>query len=363
MRIALLGTDGIPARYGGFETFVEQIAAPLTVHGHEVLVVGSSVGRTRSEDKKKSLRIVNLPLRANGASSILFDLLSFFRAFWWADAIVLLGVSAGIFTPVFRLFTRRSRLVINVDGLESRRQKWGALRRVFLAFSEACAVRFATRVVADNKGIADILMQRYGRSSTVIAYGADHVLLPDPREAERTIWESFKLESHIYALTIARIEPENHIDLMIEGFLRSGIARYVIVGNFKKSEYGRRLFQLYGEHQRVTLLESVYDPLLLASLRTQCRVYLHGHSVGGTNPSLVEILPYQRPIFAWDCDFNRHTLEQSGSYFNTAASLTDLLDAGNFERSVPPLSVRNASGYRWGVIAESYSKLIQSIAQ
>jgi glycosyltransferase involved in cell wall biosynthesis len=362
MRIALLGTDGIPARYGGFETFVEQIALPLTALGHEVLVVGSSIGRPKSIDKQPSLRIVNLPLRANGASSIVFDLLSFFRVFWWADAIVLLGVSAGVFAPVFRLFTRRSRLVINVDGLESRRQKWRGLRGGFLAFSEACAVRFAARVVADNKGIADILMQRYGRSSTVIAYGADHVLLPDPREAERTIVESFKLEPRNYALTIARIEPENHVDLMIEGFLRSAVDRYVIVGNFKNSEYGRRLFQLYGEHQRVTLIESVYDPLLLASLRSQCCVYLHGHSVGGTNPSLVEILPYQRAIFAWDCDFNRHTLEQSGSYFDSVESLTSLLDAGNFQRSVPPLSVRSALAYRWEVIAESYSKLIQSIA-
>lgn len=362
MRIALIGTDGIPARYGGFETFVEQIVLPLAAQGHEILVVGSSVGRPKSVVNRPHLRVVNLPLRANGGSSILFDLLSFVRVFWWADAVVLLGVSAGIFAPVFRMFTVRSRLVINVDGLESRRQKWRGLRGRFLAFSEACAVRFAKRIVADNKGIADILMQRYGRLSTVIAYGADHVLLPDLPEAERTIWENFKLEPGSFALTIARIEPENHIEFMIEGFLRSSVSRYVIVGNFRNREYGRRLLGLYGDNPRLILLDAIYDPLLLASLRSQCCVYLHGHSVGGTNPSLVEMLPYARPIFAWDCDFNRHTLEQSGSYFLGVESLTKLLDAGNFQQSVPPLSVRNALAYRWEVIGESYSKLIESIA-
>lgn len=362
MKIALVGTDGIPARYGGFETFVEQVVPHLIALGHEVLVVGSSVGRHDAAPATPGLRVVNLPLRANGASSVLFDVLSVLRSARWADATVLLGVSAGLFVPVFRLVTKRGRLVVNVDGLESRRAKWSGLKGRFLAWSEAMAVRFAARVVADNDGIAELLRQRYGQGSTVIAYGADHVLKPKPEEAARRIREAFGLEAETYALTIARIEPENHIGLMIDAFLKSDQSRYVLVGNFQQSAYGRELQARHAEEPRISLVDATYDPLLLASLRSRCRVYLHGHSVGGTNPSLVEMLPYARPILAWDCRFNRSTLRESGAYFGNPCALTAALDGGAFEALVPPASVRQDPAYRWRAIAERYCQLIRSIA-
>lgn len=362
MKIALVGTDGIPARYGGFETFVEQVVPHLVALGHEVLVVGSSVGRQEAGLATPGLHVVNLPLRANGASSVIFDILSVLRSARWADATVLLGVSAGMFVPLFRLITQRGRLVVNVDGLESRRAKWSGLKAHFLAWSEAMAVRFAARLVADNDGIAELLQQRYNQPSTVIAYGADHVLEPTAEEAARRIREAFGLTPEGYALTIARIEPENHIGLMIDAFLKSGQPRYVLVGNFLQSAYGRELQERYAAEPRITLVGSTYDPMLLASLRSLCRVYLHGHSVGGTNPSLVEMLPYARPILAWDCRFNRSTLRGSGAYFDSAASLTAALDAGGFEAMVPSAEVRLDPAYRWRAIAEHYCELIRTIA-
>jgi len=361
MKIALVGTDGIPARYGGFETFVEQVVPHLLALGHEVLVVGSSVGRRETRPATPGLHVANLPLRANGASSVIFDILSVLRSARWADATVLLGVSAGLFVPLFRLVTRRGRLVVNVDGLESRRAKWSGLKGHFLAWSEAMAVRFAARLVADNDGIAELLQQRYDQPSTVIAYGADHVLEPAPEEAATRIRESLDLMPNVYALTIARVEPENHIGLMISAFLKSGQPRFVLVGNFRHSAYGRALKAQYANEARITLVDSTYDPLLLASLRSLCRVYLHGHSVGGTNPSLVEMLPYARPILAWDCRFNRSTLRESGAYFDSAASLTAKLDAGGFEAMVPPADVRLDQAYRWRAIAEHYCELMRSI--
>jgi len=257
--------------------------------------------------------------------------------------------------------TRRGRLVVNVDGLESRRAKWSGLKGHFLAWSEAMAVRFAARLVADNDGIAELLQQRYDQPSTVIAYGADHVLEPAPEEAATRIRESLDLMPNVYALTIARVEPENHIGLMISAFLKSGQPRFVLVGNFRHSAYGRALKAQYANEARITLVDSTYDPLLLASLRSLCRVYLHGHSVGGTNPSLVEMLPYARPILAWDCRFNRSTLRESGAYFDSAASLTAKLDAGGFEAMVPPADVRLDQAYRWRAIAEHYCELMRSI--
>lgn len=362
MKIALIGTDGIPARYGGFETFVEQVAPQLVTLGHQVMVVGSSIGRSGLPPVVPGVRVVNLPLRANGASSVLYDLVSFFCVVWWADAVVLLGVSAGLFTPLFCFLARGSRLVINVDGLESRRQKWAGLKGKFLALSEKLAVRFATRVVSDNKAIADLLAQRYGRESSVIAYGGDHVLKLPLDEAAARLFCAFGLLPGSYAFTVARIEPENNIGLMIEGFLASRQPLYVIVGNFKQTEYGRGLQQRYAGETRVRLVDSNYDPALLASLRGLCAVYLHGHSVGGTNPSLVEMLPYGCPILAWDCSFNRHTLQGSGWYFGSASSLSEMLDAEDRQASVPPVAVQYAAAYRWAGIARMYSDLLGSIA-
>jgi glycosyltransferase involved in cell wall biosynthesis len=363
MKIAMIGTDGVPARYGGFETFVEQVAPRMIADGHEVMVVGSSLGRRPGDSGRQAgLRVVNLPLRANGPASVAFDVVSFGRVLPWADAILLLGVSAGLFVPIFRLLTRRSRLVVNVDGLESRRSKWTGARGRFLALSESVAVRAAPRVVADNEGIADLLRSRYGCEPAVIAYGADHVRpAPDVEEC-RTVLSGFGLQPQQYALTVARIEPENHIDVTIRAALASPLRQYAIVGNFSYGRYGRELRDRYGHEPRLRLIESVYDPHVLACLRSQCAIYLHGHSVGGTNPSLVEMLPYARPIAAWNCDFNRSTLRGSGAYFESVEQLSTLLGDPSFDGHVPPAAVQDDPAYVWARIAADYVALFRTIA-
>lgn len=363
MKIAMIGTDGVPARYGGFETFVEQVAPRLIADGHEVMVVGSSVGRQPGDgDRHAGLRVVNLPLRANGPSSVAFDALSFGRVLPWADAVLLLGVSAGLFVPLFRLLTKRSRLVVNVDGLESRRSKWSGARGRFLELSESVAVRTAPRVVADNQVIAELLRARYGRESAVIAYGADHVR-PAPGVAEcRDVLSGLGLLPQQYALTVARIEPENHIDVMIRAALAGPVPTYAIVGNFGYGRYGRELRDRYSQEPRLRLIESVYDPHVLACLRSQCSIYLHGHSVGGTNPSLVEMLPYARPIAAWNCDFNRSTLRGTGAYFESVEQLASLLGSPSFDSYLPPAAVRDDPAYVWTRIAADYVALFRTIA-
>ncbi len=363
MKIAIIGTDGIPARYGGFETFVEQVMPYIIAAGHEVMVVGSAVGR-RADDapRRTGLRVVNLPMSANGASSVAFDAWSFARVAHWADAVLLLGVSAGLFVPIFRILARHRRLVVNVDGLESSRSKWAGVRGHFLALSESVAVRSATRLVADNAGIAELLRARFGRESAVIAYGADHVR-PPPDETEcALVLSGFGLKADRYALTVARIEPENHISLMIEAFLASPLDRYAIVGNFSHGPYGRELFDHYGRESRLCLIESVYDPHVLACLRSRCAIYLHGHKVGGTNPSLVEMLPYARPIAAWRCSFNQSTLRGSGAYFESAPELTSLLGNPSFASYIPPAAVRDDPAYAWAAIASDYISLFRQIA-
>ena len=184
LRIALIGTDGLPARYGGFETCVAQLAPRLAALGHQVEVFGSSRGRSARAADGPGLRHRYLPLRANGAASVPYDLLSFLLSYRRSDAIVVMGVSAGVFMPLMRWLAGPRRIVVNVDGLEARRSKWRGLPRAFLRLSERLAIRHAHHVVSDNQGIADIVSRTYGRSSTVIPYGNDHVLHLEPTQVQ-----------------------------------------------------------------------------------------------------------------------------------------------------------------------------------
>lgn len=359
LRIALIGTDGLPARYGGFETCVAQLAPRLAAQGHQVEVFGSASGRSARAADAPGLRHRYLRLRANGAASVPYDLLSFLLCYRHSDAIVVMGISAGACMPLMRWLAGPRRIVVNVDGLEARRSKWRGLARSFLRLSERLAIRYADVVVSDNQGIADIVSSTYGRTSAVIPYGNDHVLPIEPAQVRALLHERFGLQPGGYLLTVARIEPENQIAEMMEAALASGADRYAVVGNFSTTALGQQLQQRYRDEPRIQCIDALFEPQALAALRAGCRLYLHGHSVGGTNPSLIEVLPYQRPILAFDCVFNRHTLAGEGGYFANALALVQHLRAPDLQAWTPRQRCVAPSRYLWADIAHAYAQLCQ----
>lgn len=356
MKLAIIGTDGLPARYGGFETFAMEVSPHLVRMGHEVRVIGSSVGRAPDEQGPPGVQIRNLPLKANGVSSIPFDLVSLASVCRWADAVLLLGVSAGPFVPVMRRLVRGGNLIVNVDGLESRRAKWSSIGKRYLALAERVAIRGARHVVSDNMGLTEIIARDHRLSPFTIAYGNDHVRMVDAAQ-RRSLLAEYGLEPDSYLLTVARIEPENNIDMMLDAIPEDISTPHVIVGNFTASPYGQELLARYRDRQHVRLLSAIYDPAKLAALRSGCHAYLHGHSVGGTNPSLVEILPYGVPVLCFDCSFNRHTMDGHGGYFTTSADLRRMLMPGDLGQYRPPVELRDDPRYKWAAIAENYAKL------
>ena len=357
MRIGILGSDGLPARYGGFETFVEQVSPHLVDLGHQVLVIGSSIGRPQISPAviPAGVEVLNLPLSANGVASIAFDSLSMLLAARKVDAILMLGVSAGTLLPLLRIAGGGQRLVLNVDGLESRRNKWHGAARAYLRVAERVAMRNADDIISDNDAIAGIVSQQYGRQSTVIGYGNDHVHQPDRGAAEAAVY-SIGLEPQRYLLTVARIEPENSIREMIEARLAANTdLPYVIVGNVGATDYGRELLAHYERDRRVRFLGPIYDAAMLGSLRSCASLYLHGHQVGGTNPSLVEVLPYRIPLAAFDCAFNRSTLAGECAYFDTSAALRDLIEVGDSGQFAPSEALATDGRFSWRTIAEAYA--------
>ena len=355
--VAIVGTQGVPARYGGFETLVENIIGkncPLEV---QYTVFCSS------KDFKKEERLLSykgaflkyVPLHANGFQSTPYDIWSLLKVMRGYDVIVILGVSGCIFLPVFRLFCRK-RLVINIDGLEHRREKWGKFARWFLRFSEAMAVRFADVIVADNKGIQDYVLDVYGKDSALIAYGGDHVKRSVGEERQRAILDLYGLKRKEYSFTVCRIEPENNCHITLEAFAESGDV-LVFIGNWDKSAYGQELKRKYSGVGNIQLIDPVYDLDVLYVLRNNCRFYIHGHSAGGTNPSLVEAMFFNCPILAYDVIYNRETTENKAFYFRDAEQLIALLrndNASLLEKSARDMSEIANRRYLWKVVSRQY---------
>jgi len=351
IRLAFIGAAGIPNRYGGFESFLEHCAPVFARLGIPTVVTcdANLYPNELGQDFHGVHReFINIP--ANGGASIAHDLVAFARVFHSSSHIIVLGVSGGPWFPLFRLACALTgkRLAVNIDGVEWRRTKFSRFKRLLLKVFDTLAQRFSHQVIYDSQGLQDFLLRSSLRKSSCIAYPGDHVQrLHDATQAAGT------------ALTICRIEPENNLELLIEGFLISSFQEYTIVGNWSHSSYARALRASYANEPRLKLLDPIYDAGKLADIRERCAYYLHGHSVGGTNPSLVEMLFYDCQIACFDVSFNRYTAENCAKYFATSSQLAALLDA---EDKSAASDSRTALRLRYSAeqIAQSY---IQAIAR
>ncbi len=356
-RISIIGTVGVPANYGGFETLAEN----LIRYNH----TGSSLGAmtvycsSKCYPEKKvsflSARLKYISLNANGVQSIPYDIVSLFSSILHrSDVILVLGVSGAIVLPLIRLLSS-ARIITNIDGIEWRRKKWQGFAKLFLRFSEKLAVHFSHEVVADNSAIAEYVRQTYGIETHVIAYGGDHAVVVDAVLVKEYIFPER------YAFTVCRIEPENNVQMVLEAFSKLKSHALVMVGNWKNSEYGRVLHSQYSSYGNLYLLDPIYDLGKLKTLRSHASLYVHGHSAGGTNPSLVEAMHFGKPVLAFDCDFNRSTTENKALFFSTGKELARLIEITHeplLERvGRDMLEIANRR-YTWHTVARQYFSVL-----
>lgn len=356
-KIAIIGTVGVPANYGGFETLAENL---VRYHDSEKLadeltVYCSSKSYVEKVPSYLSARLKYVPLNANGAQSIPYDIWSLCSAVWHRhDVILLLGVSGAIVLPLVRLFSS-VRIVTNIDGIEWRREKWQGFAGKFLHFSEKMAVRFSHEVISDNGAIAEYVKDAYGLYSHVIAYGGDHAV-----KVEGAAVDEYALPER-YAFSVCRIEPENNVHMVLEAF--SGLASHalVMVGNWKNSEYGRVLQDKYADCAHLYLLDPVYDLAKLKTMRSNALYVIHGHSAGGTNPSLVEAMHFGKPVLAFDCNYNRSSTESKALFFNSSDELNRLMettDAQTAARVGADMLEIAQRRYTWHIVAQQYFALM-----
>lgn len=362
--VAIVGCVGLPPRYGGFETLAANLVSFHAEHGLpcDLTVYCSAKSYADRPDQYGSARLRYIPLDANGATSIAYDAWSILDAVRRRDRVILvLGVSGAIILPLVRLLSR-ARLVVNIDGLEWKRPKWSRSAALFLRMSEWLAVRTAHVVVADNRGIVDHVRTAYGRDAAEIPYGGDHAvaLLPERAEAPPVVQASGG-GTDPYALMLCRIEPENHIHLILEAFGRAGTLDLVAVGNWNGSDYGRALRDRFRDHPRIRILDPVFDRQALNDIRASAALYVHGHSAGGTNPALVEMMHFGTPVVAFDCTYNRYTTEGAAAYFKDAAALVNIL-AGLEPQALATQgqAMREIARrrYTWDIVASQYFELL-----
>jgi len=353
-KIAIIGTVGLPAKYGGWETLVNNLTSHLD--GKFCFEVYCS---SRSYDIKittcNGAKLIYINLKANGIQSILYDSLSMLHALRGnADIMLILGVSGSIFLPILRLFTKK-KFIINIDGLEWKRQKWGYFTKIFLKFSEFLAVRKSDIVIADNEQILKYISTEYNVKAVLIPYGGDHVLKCKLYSNSSLILK-YPFLNKKYAITVCRVEPENNLDMILLAFTRK-LIDYVVVGNWDASSYGISLRRKFMNFKNIHLVDPVYKQEEIDLIRSNAFFYVHGHSAGGTNPSLVEAMHLSLPIFCFDVGFNRSTTLGLAFYFNDVFTLENLiLNVSNAELDANAKNMKNIANlhYKWDVVCKKY---------
>ena len=359
-----MGTRGVPAQHGGFETAVEEIGKRLAARGYEVTVYCRNPGQHITE--YEGMKLVNAPaIRHRLAETLSHTTASTAHAIIKDHPDVVLLLNAGNAPLLKPLKLAGIPTAIHLDGLESKREKWRGAGAKYYRWAEKAAVKWGQEVIADAQAIADYVKQTYGRDCVVIPYGAEVINPPSTRLAE------LQLSPQGYHLLVARFEPENHVIEAVHAFRASNESRpLVVVGSAPYSQwYVDKVHAAARGDVRIKFTGAIYDQELLEQLYGHAITYIHGHSVGGTNPSLLRAMGAGAPVLAYDVEFNREVTANQGYFWGDADQLQLIFNdiaAGKEAARLVELHDQNQqrieSAYQWDAVTDKYEVLINSLA-
>jgi len=363
MKIGILGTRGIPNHYGGFEQFAQYLSTDLVQKGHEVIVYNSSLHPYQKKEYK-GVGLIHCKDREDtlgSAGQFVYDLNCILdsrkRDF---DLILQLGYTSSSIWNKF--LPKNSLIVTNMDGLEWKRSKYNKLTQLFLKVAERWAVDSSDYLVADSIGIQKHLQTRFKKESAYIAYGSDIF-----SSANNNILGSYQLNPHSYFLLIARMEPENNIEMILDGYVKSNNKQPFIVIGKVDNAFGKYLTEKFQSHSTIRFIGGVYNFDELNNLRYFSSLYFHGHSVGGTNPSLLEAMAASAQIAAHQNLFNASILEEDAHYFANSEDVSQLLSSEKAKDRRDEMISNNLGKIReqfsWKKIINSYEDLFLKLAQ
>lgn len=364
MKIAILGTRGIPNAYGGIEEFAEHLSVELAKQGHDIMVYQSS----NHPYKGKSFKGVRLSTHFNpekylgSAGQFVYDFMCILnirqRSF---DIILQVGyTSSSVWSWLFP--SQKSIIITNMDGLEWKRSKWNTAVKAFLRQAEKWAVHYSHYLVSDSLAIRKFILETYQKNSTYIPYGTYSI----DQAPSQDMLTAYGLKPFEYNLMIARLEPENNIEMIIKATIAAGDTKnkFVITGS-TSTKFGQYLYKTYSSHPLIQFTDGIFNREKLSALRFFSNFYFHGHCVGGTNPSLLEAMGGYCLIYAHENDFNKLILGKDGGYFSSESDIIKLIKTAPRKRLDDPFLANNfkktKSLYSWENVAQAYEQLFKEL--
>jgi glycosyltransferase involved in cell wall biosynthesis len=357
LKIAILGTRGIPNHYGGYEQAVTFLSEGLVKKGHTITVYNSH-NHPWQENTWNGVEIIHCydpEYRTGSAGQFIYDLNCIRDARRRNyDVLLLMGYTSS--SVWGRLYPKKPVTISNMDGLEWKRSKYSKPVQAYLQYAEKLAVRFSDYFIADSPAIKSYLDEKYRIDSHYIPYGA--VVHP---QQNRQLLMPYGVEPGAYYMLIARIEPENNIDNILEGFLASDTREpFMVIGN-TSNRYGRKMIRKFKKAKNIRFMGAIYDQQRLHCLRCFCSLYFHGHSVGGTNPSLLEAMASGSVIAAHDNPFNKAVLGDDAFYFSNSDDIKNII--GSFAQedhlAMKQNNLRKINdSYSWEKIITQYEQFI-----
>ncbi len=359
--LRILGTRGVPAAHGGFETFAEHLALYLSAHGWRVVVYCQEDGAGAIfEDAWQGVERVHIPVAQTGPKgTIIFDWKATDHAASHGDLCLTLGYNTALFCSLLRI--KGIPNLINMDGIEWTRAKWGTVAKTWFWLNDWAGCWLGNHLVADHPQIKAHLSSRVRKEKiTMIPYGADAVTFAP---VEPVV--ALGLEPGRFLTVIARAEPENSLLEIVLGFSRKPRGyKLAVLGKYdpKKSTYHRDVMEAAGPE--VLFLGTIYDKTVVQALRFHSAAYIHGHQVGGTNPSLIEAMGAGNPVIAHDNRFNRWVAGDSARYFKDADQCSDQLEEvlqNNtlLDRMKAGILQRHQEAFTWDKVLNEYEALLE----
>jgi len=360
LSIAMVGTRGVPARYGGFETCVEEVGRRLADRGHRVVVYCRADDPASVPDSYLGMQLVHRKaMHKRSLETLSHTALSTAHLVRHrTDVALVFNAANAPFLPAIR--AARIPVATHVDGLEWKRAKWSGLGQRYYKLVERLSVWWSNALIADAGGIADHYRDKFGAATDLISYGA-----PDIAGIGSHRLVELGLEPDRFHLVVARFEPENHVLEIVKGYVASrATLPLVVVGSAPYANSYTRSVHDAADH-RVRLLGGVWDAELLDQHYAGARTYLHGHSVGGTNPSLLRAIGAGAAVTAFDVVYNREVLGDAGRFFRTPGELADLVVTSESDDDISrrrAAARHRAAAYDWDDVTDKYEALCRRLA-
>jgi glycosyltransferase involved in cell wall biosynthesis len=363
-KVAIIGTNGLPAKYGGFETLANYLTLNLKDE-FDFIVYCSKTTKEKRLYSFNDAKLIYFPFKANGWQSLLYDIVSIFHAFFVSDVLVILGY-AGAFAFPFSVFFKK-KIVVNIGGIEWQKVRgkkiFAPLEIATKKWFEKNCVHFSDVVIVDNQVLWNYIKTTYNINSVLAEYGGDHAI---NKSVTNELIEKYPFMANKYDVSVSRAQEDMNIHILIEAYKEIPERNLVVVSNWEISDYGIHLKTNYkNKYPNIFLQDSVYDLDELNAIRSNSVIYLHAHALCGTAPSLTEAMSLGLPVLCFDVETNRASTEQRSFYFKDVLSLRSILSKLDNETTIKlgkEMQLIANRRYNWKRITNLYKDVLVKLS-